>query len=81
MRSIGRKFVWSKCNGSRYNYQTEELEDFSFDVLGNYTAKRATSYARKFFNDTTIVVFNVEYEEHYHKMSAEKFLAESERVY
>ena len=42
MRSIGRTFYWSKCYGQRYNYQTKELEDFSFDVLGNYTEKRAT---------------------------------------
>ena len=81
MRSIGRKFYWSKCNGQRYNYQTKEFEDFSFDVLGNYTEKRATKYAQRKYKDNSIVIFNVEIEEHYHKMSAEKFLQESERVY
>lgn len=81
MRSIGRKFTWSKCSGQRYNYQTREMEDISFDVLGNYTEKRATNYARKFFNDDTIVIYYVELEQHYHKMSAEKFLQESERIY
>ena len=81
MRSIGRKFYWSKCSGQRYNYETQELEDFSFEVLGNYSPKRATKYAQRNFKDNTIIVYYVEIEEHYHKMSAEKFLEESERVY
>ena len=81
MRSIGRKFYWSKCSGQRYNYETEELEDFAIEILGNYTPKRATSYAQRKYKDNTILICNVEIEEHYHKMSAEKFLQESERVY
>lgn len=81
MRSIGRKFYWSNCSGQKYNYKTKEIEDFSFIVLGNYTPERATKYAQRFFKDNTILIWNVEIEEHYHKMSAEKFLQESERVY
>lgn len=81
MRSIGRAFYWSNCYGQRYNYETQEIEDFSFEVLGNYTPKRATGYAQKKFKDNTITIYNVEIEKHYHKMSAEKFLQESERVY
>ena len=81
MRSIGRKFYWSKCTGQRYNYETKELEDFSFTELGNYTPQRATKFAQRRFKDNTILICNVEIEEHYHKMSAEKFLQESERVY
>ena len=81
MRSIGRKFYWSNCSGQRYNYETKEMEDFSFVVLGNYTPQRATGYAQRTFKDNTIIIWNVEIEEHYHKMSAEKFLQESERVY
>ena len=81
MRSIGRKFYWSNCVGQRYNYETKEMEDFSFTVLGNYTPQRATAYAQRNFKDNTIIIWNVEIEEHYHKMSAEKFLQESERVY
>lgn len=80
MRSIGRTFYWSNCEGQRYNFDTEEIEDFSFTVLGNYTAKRATKYARRKFNDDTIVIYYVEIESHYHKMSADKFLQYSERV-
>ena len=81
MRSIGRKFYWSNCYGQRYNYETKEVEDFSFTILGNYTPKRATNYAQRKYKDNTILICNVEIEEHYHKMPAEKFLQESERVY
>ena len=81
MRSIGRAFYWSKCNGQRYNYETQEFEDFAFEVLGNYTPQRATRYAQKKYKDSSITIINVELEKHYHKMSAEKFLQESERIY
>lgn len=81
MRSIGRSFYWSNCNGQKYNYETDEFEDFSFTILGNYTPIRATNYARRKFKDSSIVITNVEIERHYHKMSAEKFLQESERVF
>lgn len=81
MRSIGRKFYWSNCVGQRYNFETEEFEDFSITILGNYSPLRATRYAQKQYKDSSIIIFNVEIEEHYHKMSAEKFLEESERVY
>ena len=37
MKSIGRAFYWSNCIGQRYNYETDEFEDFSFEVLGNYS--------------------------------------------
>ena len=81
MRQIGRAFYWSNCIGQKYNYETEEFEDFSFQVLGNYTPQRATNYAHKKFKDSSIIILNVEIEKHYHKMTAEKFLQESERVY
>lgn len=81
MRSIGRTFYWSNCYGQKYNYETQEMEDISFTVLGNYTPQRATAYAQRKFKDNTIIIWNVEIEEHYHKMSAEKFLQESERIY
>ena len=81
MRQIGRAFYWSNCYGHRYNYETKELEDFSFQVLGNYDEKRATRYARKKFEDNSIFIVRVEIEKHYHKISAEKFIEYSERVY
>lgn len=81
MKSIGRAFYWSKCTGHKYNYETGDFEDFSFTVLGNYTPQRATNYAQKKYKDSSILIVNVEIEKHYHKMSAEKFLQESERVY
>lgn len=81
MRNIGRTFYWSKCEGQKYNYETEEVEDFSYTVLGNFTPKRATSYLQRVFKDNTIIIYYVEIEKHYHTMSAEKFLNESERIY
>lgn len=81
MKAIGRAFYWSKCTGHKYNYETGDFEDFSFIVLGNYTPQRATNYAQKKYKDSSILIVNVEIEKHYHKMSAEKFLQESERVY
>ena len=81
MRSIARTFCWSNCYGQRYNYETKELEDFSFEVLGNYDERRATKYARRKFGDDSILIVKVEKEVHYHKMSAEKFIENSERVY
>ena len=81
MKAIGRAFYWSKCTGHKYNYETGDFEDFSFTVLGNYTPQRATNNAQKKYKDSSILIVNVEIEKHYHKMSAEKFLQESERVY
>ena len=81
MRNIGRTFYWSKCEGQKYNYETEEVEDFSYTVLGNFTPKRATSHLQRVFKDNTIIIYYVEIEKHYHTMSAEKFLNESERIY
>ena len=81
MKAIGRAFYWSKCTGHKYNYETGDFEDFSFTVLGNYTPQRATNYAQKKYKDSSILIVKVEIEKHYHKMSAEKFLQESERVY
>ena len=81
MKHIGRKFNWSNCYGQKYNYDTKEFEDFSFQVLGNYTEKRATNFARKKYKDDSIIIYNVEIETHYHKVPVDVFLENSERVY
>lgn len=81
MRKIGRTFTLSKCTGSKYNLETKEMEDFYFEIWGRYTPKRATSYANKKWKDETIVIFNVEYDEQYYKISIEDFIKYGERVY
>lgn len=81
MRSIGRKIVTSKCNGQKFNYSTEESEDFYSEIYGMFTPQAATKYLQKKFADTSILIYNVEFEEHYYKMSLENFISNSERVY
>lgn len=81
MRKIGRTFILSKCNAQKFNSQTKEIEDFYFEVYGNYTPKRATIYANRKFKDDSILVFNVEQEKQYYKISVENFIKYGERVY
>lgn len=80
MRKIRRTFNLSKCTGSRFNYDTSEFEDFYFEVAGNYTAKRATNYARKIFKDNSIQIFNVEIESEMWAISPSDFLKYGERI-
>ena len=70
----------SKCTGSRFNYETEEFEDFYFEVYGNYTAKRATNYARRHFKDNSIQIVNVEIASEMYAISLEDFLKYGERI-
>ena len=80
MRKIRRTFNLSKCTGSRYNYDTKEMVDFYFEVYGNYSAKRATNFARKKFKDSTIQIFDVEIESSMYAISPEDFLKYGERI-
>lgn len=80
MRHIRRTFNWSKCSGCRFNYDTKEYEDFYFEVCGNYTAKRATNYARRKFKDNSIQIVNVEIESQMYSISPENFLKYGERI-
>ncbi len=81
MRSIGRKIVTSKCNGQRYNYENEEGEDFYTEIYGMFTPQTATKYLQKKFGDSSILITNIEFEEHYYKMTLDNFINNSERVY
>ena len=80
MRNIRRTFNLSKCSGQRFNYQTNEFEDFYFEIMGNYTAKRATNYARREFKDNSIQITNVEIESKMYAISPEDFLKYGERI-
>ena len=80
MRKIRRTFNLSKCTGSKYNYDTQEMEDFYFEVYGNYTPRRATNFARKKYKDNTIQIFNVEIESSMYAISPEDFLKYGERI-
>lgn len=80
MRKIRRTINLSKCTGSRFNYETEEFEDFYFEVYGNYTAKRATNYARRCFKDNSIQIVNVEIASEMYAISLEDFIKYGERI-
>lgn len=80
MRKIRRTFNLSKCNGFRFNTETEEFEDFYFEVYGNYTTKRATNYARRLYKDYSIQIVNVEIESAMYAISPEAFLKYGERI-
>lgn len=81
MRKIGRTFILSKCYGQVFNPKTKEIDDFYFEVYGNYTPKRATVYANRKWKDDSILIFNVEQEKQYYKISVEDFIKHGERVY
>ena len=81
MRKIGRTFILSKCYAQRFNEQTQEMDDFYFEVFGDYNTKRATVYANRKWKDDSILVFNVEKEKQYYKISVENFIKYGERVY
>lgn len=80
MRKIRRTINLSKCTGSRFNYETKEFEDIYFEVYGNYTAKRATNYARRHFKDNSIQIVNVEIASEMYAISLEDFLKYGERI-
>ena len=80
MRKIRHTFNLSKCNGSKFNYETEEFEDFYIELQGQYTAKRATNYARKKLKDNSIQIHNVEIESEMWAISPEDFLKYGERI-
>lgn len=80
MRKIRRTFIWSKCSGHRYNFELKEYEDFYFVVLGNYTEKRATNYARQKFKDSSILITNVEVDLEQFAISPENFIKYGERI-
>ena len=80
MRKIRRTFNLSKCSGSRFNYETEEFEDFYIELEGNYTAKRATNYIRKKLKDNSIQIVNVEIESEMWAIKPEIFKQYAERI-
>ena len=80
MRAIRRTFNLSKCTGSKFNYDTQEFEDFYIEINGNYSPKRATNYIRKKLKDNSIQIFNVEIESEMWAISPENFLKYGERI-
>ncbi len=81
MRNIGRSFSVSKCEGQRYNYETQEIEDFYVELYGNFTPQRATNKLRKEYKDKTIQIFYVEQDKHYYTMTFDDFIKYGRKVY
>lgn len=65
-KRIGRSIVFTVCNGSFY--ANGEHDDFSDTLIGKWSAKRATSYFRKLYGDTSITIFNTEVFKQYCEM-------------
>lgn len=80
MRKIRRTFIWSKCFGQRYNFQTKEFEDYSCTLLGNYTPKRATNKLQKLEKDSTILINRIEVESKMYAVDPEIFIQYGERI-
>ena len=80
MRKIRRTINLSKCIGQKFNYDAKEFEDFYFEVRGNYTAKRATNYARRTFKDNSIQIFKVEIQTEMYAISVDDFIKYGERI-
>lgn len=81
MRSIGRKIVTCICNAQRFNSETKEMEDFTEEIYGMFTPSSASKYLQKMYSDSSILVNNIEFEEHYYKMPLETFMCNSEQIY
>ena len=81
MKSIGRKIVKAKCNGQRFNIDTKEMEDFYEETYGILTPQSASKFFAKMYNDNSILITNIEFEEHYYKMSIDAFIENSEMLY
>lgn len=80
-KTVRRTIFKTKCEGSKYNRQTNEMEDFSCEFDGQYDVKSATFRARREFKDETICIYYVEKEKHYYKMSQDDFIKYAERIY
>lgn len=80
MRKIRHTYNVSKCYGQRYIFETNGYEDVYFEVPGKYTPERATKYARKKFDDYSIVITNVEIDSKMYAISAEDFIKYGERI-
>lgn len=72
---IRRKITVSKCNGQYY--KDNEAYDFYAELYGKYSIERATNKLRKEFDDYTILITNVEYEELICEMPIDEFIAKS----
>lgn len=82
MRKIARSFYESKCYGQRYNKVTNEMEDVYVVLDGSIGSKEyATRQARKILKDDSVVIYNIEVDKSYYKISAENFKKYGERVY
>ena len=71
-KSVGRTVVVTHCHGQCVS--DGEFFDFSAELLGCYTMKRAQAKLRRDFADPSITLNAVEYNEAYYTMSLDQFM-------
>lgn len=71
-KSVSRTVVVTHCHGQCVS--DGEFFDFSAEMLGRYTLKRAQAKLRRDFADPSITLNAVEYDEAYYTMSLDQFL-------
>lgn len=79
---VGRNVTISKCIGVkriRGEDDEDKIEDFSFFAYGNYVPIRATRFARRIFNDKTIIINSVNTYTTYYSMPIDLFMRYAER--
>lgn len=71
-KSVSRTVVVTHCHGQCVS--DGEFFDFSAEMPGCYTLKRAQAKLRRDFADPSITLNAVEYDEAYYTMSLDQFL-------
>lgn len=74
---IKRTVYTTICNGERVN-EHGEYEDFTCELLGDYSSVRATAALRRKYQDDTITISNTETTAEKRILSVENFLKYSE---
>lgn len=71
-KSVSRTVVVTHCHGQCVS--DGKFFDFSVELLGCYTMKRAQAKLRRDFADPSITLNAVEYDEAYYTMSLDQFM-------
>lgn len=73
MKSIGRRIATTRCHGQILD-TNGEFSDFTAQLVGDYSAERATRALRREYKDSTITINNVEKTSTYYKMRLDEFM-------
>lgn len=71
---VGRNVVITCCDGQYVNPLTKEFKEAHFEILGSYTAERATRYLRRLTGDKSVTINCVNRIERYYSMPLNRFI-------